>query len=372
MAGKHNSIQVKSKPSMRQPAGILLIKAHSMGIGDLLRSSAAWRALKNKWPKTQLHLLMLSKHAGYASESFIRSHHLLTSATFINIKTDTLDGEQHRMTLCEMLRVVKIQLEHTTIDMVIDCEPYGVRTSLLSRWIARRHSAVSIGIAQFPLRRLFYDRVASSVSQYIRRNRLSEPMDYTERDFVVLNALGITREGTLIELEIGPEGLAWQSLHASSFRTSQKQVLLNIGCGTLDALPKRPPLQALVDAMVISYQRDPFSLHLTGASFEKEINLEFANLYLQKLSELGFAPEIHDWAGQCTLNELSGLVGRVDIMISSDSGPFHIAVALGIPTLGWFNFATPASYHPYNNVAVHIMPTSNDFAESVTKLMSRS
>ena len=343
-----------------------------MGIGDLLRSSAAWRALKNKWPQTQLHLLMLSKHAGYASESFIQSHHLLSSATFVTIKTGTPDGEQHRMTFSEMLRAVQVGLENTVIDMVIDCEPYGIKTSILSRFIARRHHAVSIGIAQFPLRRFFYDHTASSVSQYIRRNHLSEPMDYTERDFVVLDALNITREGTLIELKIGPEGLAWQRRHASLFSSSQKKVLLNIGCGTLDALSKRPPMQALSDAMVTSYQRNPFILHLAGANFEKEINREFACLYSEKLSALGFSPEVHDWAGQCTLHEFPGLVSKADIMISSDSGPFHIAVALGIPTLGWFNFATPASYHPYNNVVVHIMPSLNEFAESVTKLMARS
>lgn len=343
-----------------------------MGIGDLLRSSAAWRALKNKWPHTQLHLLMLSKHAGYASESFIRSHHLLNSATFLTIKTGTPEGKQHEIALFELLRAVEAQLGNTLIDMVIDCEPYGIKTSIVTRHIARRHSAVSIGIAQFPLRRLFYDRAASSVSQYIRRNNLSKPMDYTERDFVVLNALNITREGIRIELQIGPEGLAWQRLHESSFRTSHKKVLLNIGCGTLDALPKRPPMQALVDAMVACYLRKPFSLHLTGANFEKNINQEFTSSYSNKLRESGCAPEVHDWAGQCTLIELSGLVGKADVMISSDSGPFHMAVALGIPTLGWFNFATPASYHPHSNVAVHIMPSPNDFTDSVTKLMGQS
>ena len=357
---------------MQPPASILLIKAHSMGIGDLLRSSAAWRALKNKWPHAHLHLLMLSKHAGYPSESFIRSHHLLSSATFITIKTGTPGERQHSMEFSEILRSVERQLGDAAIDLVIDCEPYGIRTSVLTWQIARRYRATSIGIAQFPLRRFFYDHAASSVSKYISRNGLSELMDYTERDFVVLEALNIKREGILIELQIGPEGLAWQHLHASLFSKSQKQMVLNIGCGTPDAMAKRPPMHALLDAMVTSYQRNPFALHLTGANFEKEVNQEFANLYLQKLRALGCYPVVHDWAGQCTLNELSGLVGSADIMISSDSGPFHIAVALGVPTLGWFNFPTPASYHPHNNVVIHIMPSSDNFSDSVTKLMVQS
>jgi ADP-heptose:LPS heptosyltransferase len=44
---------------------ILMVKSHSMGVGDVLRSSAAWRVLKDKWPQAELHLLFLSKHAGY-------------------------------------------------------------------------------------------------------------------------------------------------------------------------------------------------------------------------------------------------------------------------------------------------------------------
>ena len=357
---------------MQPPTSILLIKAHSMGIGDLLRSSAAWRALKNRWPQVQLHLLMLSKHSGYASESLIRSHHLLNSATFITIKSGTPDRQQHSLAFSEILRSIELQLGDTTIDLVIDFEPYGIKTSLLTRWIARRHNAMSIGIAQFPLRRFFYDRVASSVSEYIRINGLSIPMDYTERDFVVLEVLKISRENTRIELQIGTEGLTWQHQHASSFTEFQKQVVLNIGCGTIDALPRRPPMLALVDALAMSYTSSPFVLHLAGADFEKEVNQEFVSLYSQRLLRLGSYPVIHNWAGQCTLNELTGLLGSADLVISSDSGPFHMAVALGVPTLGWFNFPMPAAYHLYDNVAIHIMPSPETFSESVTKLMVRS
>lgn len=60
-----------------------MIKAHSMGIGDLIRSSAAWAAMKERWPHANLHLLMLSKHPGYPIEQLLQEHHLLKSAQFI-------------------------------------------------------------------------------------------------------------------------------------------------------------------------------------------------------------------------------------------------------------------------------------------------
>jgi len=46
---------------------ILLIMVHSAGVGDMLRASASWRALKNKFPTADLHLLFLTKDPGYVS-----------------------------------------------------------------------------------------------------------------------------------------------------------------------------------------------------------------------------------------------------------------------------------------------------------------
>ncbi len=355
-----------------QVANILLIKSHSMGIGDLLRSSAAWRVLKDRWPQAKLHLLMLSKHAGYASEAFIREHHLLTSATFITVKTGEPNQPQRSLSLTSILRAVDQQLGRTAIDMVIDFEPYGIKTSVLARNIARKKNAISVGIAQFPLRKFFYDVAAHSVRHYIAQRRLNEPIDYAERDFVALAALQLERHGTRIELRVGAQGLAWQQQHAAKFDAQTAQVVLNIGCGTQDALPRRPPLDSLAAAMVAWYQRGAFTLHLTGASFEKDVNEEFVRLFSQTLAKQGYQPTIHNWAGQCTLQELAGLIALGNMMVSSDSGPYHMAVALGVPILCWFNFDTPQAHHSYSNVIAQTMPQPEVFADAAMRLLARS
>jgi ADP-heptose:LPS heptosyltransferase len=357
---------------MSTPSHIVLIKAHSMGIGDLLRSSAAWRVLQDRWPQAQLHLLMLSKHTGYPSEAFIRAHHLLASANFVTVKTGDPGQAQRSLPFASIARDIDEKLGSLPIDMVIDCEPYGIKTSLLARKLAKQHRALSVGIAQFPLRRFFYDKASPSVPQYMAKHGLSEPMDYTERDFVALAALGLQRKDVRIELQVGPEGAAWQALHAAEFDHAQEHVVLNIGCGTVDALPKRPPMQALVSAMVTWYQRSPFALHLTGAGFEKEVNDEFMQLYLQALSSLSTTASVTNWAGQCSLNELAGLIALADVLVSSDSGPYHMGVALNVPTLCWFNFDTPASYHRYHDVVVQTMPSSSEFADAAMHLLGHS
>lgn len=352
-----------------QPTHILLIKSHSMGIGDLLRSSAAWRALKNRWPHAHLHLLMLSKHAGYASENFIKAHHLLSSADFITVKSGAPGQQQTTLPFASILHTAKQQLIDTPIDLVIDCEPYGIKTSLLARKIAQSKQAVAVGIAQFPLRKYFYDLHAPSLRQYVVAHKLAQPMDYTERDFVALAALDIARNGVAIELEVGAQGHAWKQCHALSFDKAMVQVVLNIGCGTADAVARRPALEPLAQCMTALYLAKPYQLHLSGANFEAANNQQFMALLAQHLRKAGQTISMQDWAGQCTLTQLTGLISQAQLFVSSDSGPYHMGVGLGVPTLCWFNYDEPAAYHRHGHVATLVKPTAQAFTQAGLSLL---
>ena len=351
------------------PHNILLIKSHSMGIGDVLRSSAAWQALKRRWPNAKLHLLFLSRHPGYPTEQLIRGHHLLESAHFITVTTDEPGSDRsQRLPSSVVYATIDEALNGLAIDLIIDFEPGGMRTTLLTRRLARQKKAVSVGIAQFPLRRFFYDYAAPSVRAYCKRLGLPLLMDYTEKDFVVLAALGIDRKDNNINLCVSQAGLAWQKEHLSK-QDDLFTVTLNIGCGTNGALPKRPPMTALIDCMVALYRAKPYRLNLSGADFEATVNANFRRDFSNALDKLGMGCEIKDWSGQCSLSQLTGLLGASDLVISSDSGPYHMAVALGVPTVCWFNFETPPSYHRQKGVAVVINPSPDDFVEAARRVL---
>jgi ADP-heptose:LPS heptosyltransferase len=146
--------------------------------------------------------------------------------------------------------------------------------------------------------------------------------------------------------------------------------MLNIGCGTEDAVPKRPALPALVACLVALYARQPFALHLSGAEFEREINQSFVALFQAALAQRGGQTEVVDWAGQLSLDELTSLLGQADLVVSSDSGPYHMAVALGVPTLCWFNFDTPPSCHPQPGVVALTLPEPDAFVRSALGLLA--
>ncbi len=354
-----------------EPKNILLIKSHSMGLGDLLRSSAAWAALKARWPQAHLHFCMLSNHEGYVAQDLIASHHLLSSVHFITAKAGKPGGApQHHLPLQTLMARILSSLGPQPIDLVIDCEMAGIRTALVTRRIAQAKLARSVGVAQFPLRRFFYDLSAPSSRAYQKRHGLSKPMDYTERDFVALAALGIERAGRPINLRLSPKGLAWKQRAGPEPAPGHKLVVLNIGCGTADALIKRPVMAELLDGFVALSAAMPIDLHLIGAGFEVDVNAEFMERLCERLALRKLTCAMKNWAGQLAIEESAALIDCAELVVSSDSGPYHIAVALGLPTLCWFNFHNPSAVHIQTKVTCMIRPSAQEFCTSALALLN--
>jgi ADP-heptose:LPS heptosyltransferase len=347
---------------------ILMVKSHSMGVGDVLRSSAAWRVLKDKWPQAQLHLLFLSKHAGYPTEDFIRQHHLLSSATFLTIRKGTpADPDAKRVPLGITKQQVISLSQQIQPDLVIDFEASGIRSSLVTRWAAKAVGAQSVGIAQFWGRGLFYDLHAPSVKDYAHAQGLQLPMDYTERDFVALAALGLHRNKTPIDLQITLDGISYREKLKPFINSGRRVIGINIGCGTSDAVPKRPPIKLVAQALHLMASRQPCVILLSGAGFEKGINQEFIDAF-QAIH--GEATSVIDCAGQSSLSGLTGLIDLCDLFISSDSGPYHMAVAMQKPTLAWFMLDEPTSYHYDAWCRCLIRPDANLVADTAAKLLA--
>jgi len=346
---------------------ILMIKSHSMGIGDLLRSSAAWRALKDHWPEVELHLVFLSKHPGYAVEEIIKSHHLLSSATFITMR----EGSPHIANAKRVpYRILKEQIKSLSNslqpDLVIDFEASGLRTTFLTRIAANACSAKTVGISQFPGRGFLYDISAPSTSQFASRRQLALPMDYTNRDFVALSALGIERQGRPIELNLSDKGKLYAKELKRRLATRTLNVGLNIGCGTLDAIHKRPPIDDLVECVGFTLQQVPHNLLLSGASFEKDINQAFIKAYA---SRWGDTTHIFDLAGETSLDSLTGLIDVCDIFTSTDSGPYHMSVAMQKPTLVWFTYDEVTSFHNHPWCSRVTRPQPEEFRLAFNKLL---
>lgn len=54
-------------------------------------------------------------------------------------------------------------------------------------------------------------------------------------------------------------------------------------------------------------------------------------------------------APDTTFGQLSGLIEKCDLIIANDSGPMHVAAALGIPTIGIFGPTNPENHRPFSD-----------------------
>lgn len=60
-------------------------------------------------------------------------------------------------------------------------------------------------------------------------------------------------------------------------------------------------------------------------------------------------------APRTSLKQMSGLIKNCGFIIANDSGPMHMAVALGIPTLGIFGPTDPLKHGPYSENSDYIL-----------------
>ena len=67
---------------------------------------------------------------------------------------------------------------------------------------------------------------------------------------------------------------------------------------------------------------------------------------IQKIKSLANVP-ITDFAGRTNLKELTALLKNARLVVSNDTGPGHIAAALGTPLVMMFSRSNPARIYPY-------------------------
>ncbi|MBN8249809.1 MAG: lipopolysaccharide heptosyltransferase family protein, partial [Verrucomicrobia bacterium] len=158
---------------------------------------------------------------------------------------------------------------------------------------------------------------------------VSLPLNYADLDFVALTALGIERNGQAIELEETAEAVAFRSGLRSRWGLPDGLPLigLNVGCGTEGALDRRPDLPLLRAWMERAQLEWRCGVLLTGAPFERSVNEELLAGYQSP----GGLPVLN-LAGETRLIELPGLIRSCCLFVSGDTGPYHVAVALRVPT----------------------------------------
>ena len=109
-------------------------------------------------------------------------------------------------------------------------------------------------------------------------------------------------------------------------------------CPCSRATGKNWPADRFIETAKDLLQHPGTVIHLVGSPVDRPLCEQIA---------ASIGPSVQNHAGQTTLLELGGLLNEMDLLITVDSGPMHMAAAIGTPTLALFGPTSPLRTGPY-------------------------
>jgi len=125
-----------------------------------------------------------------------------------------------------------------------------------------------------------------------------------------------------------------------------RRVVVNVNSGIM-CLERRLPPAVFRDLMQGLAGAADVEFHLIGDRREAAYTAQFA-------TTLPAGLRVANRAGQLDLSGVLGLLRDADLLISNDTGPVHLAAAVGTPTLAVFGPESPARFGPRGRVSTVI------------------
>jgi lipopolysaccharide heptosyltransferase II len=302
------------KKSPGPPTKILIMKY--FGIGSIILSSPLLRALKNNYPNAKIAFLT------FASNQDIVKRLALVDVVY------TLRTDRPVHFVADLFSTIW-KIRHERYDITIDME-FFAKFSTIMTYISG--SPIRIG---YFLRQLWRGNLLTHQIYYNHYKHITEvfgalaaPLGIQISDYALTRPFFSESENNAAALILEKEGV-------------QKNDLLigfNVNVSDL-SLERRWPkqkFQALAKALMADLN---VKLVFVGAPVDRTYVDEV-------LDGLGRTAQVVNLAGKTSLGELLGVFTRMALFVTNDSGPLHIAAALGVSTLSLFGPETPVLYGP--------------------------
>ncbi len=293
------------------------------GIGDLILASKAIRALKNGVPNKSLHLLTSTEAATLA-----RNYPYVDHVWSLPIRELRKEKSQIFGILKTLLQLRKTRFD-TAVNLYRVVSRQGaLRMGLLFRLLkaGEKVGHDSKGFA------LFIDKKAP-VKIFHNRHFVDAMTD------IAVLAGGVPDEQGIEVFWDRMVETKWAGLISSSEGKDDQSKLIGINPGA-DQPQKRwnPAHYAYVADRLVEHVAA--KVIILGGPGEEHI--------AQQIQGKMKFPYIN-LAGTLTLNDLVYVIGKLDLLITNDSGPMHIAAALKTPLVAIFGPEDPTYTRPYTS-----------------------
>jgi len=297
-----------------RPLNILVIKL--VGLGDTVLMLTPLAHLRRRFPDARITALMTPLSAGILS---------VQPSVDETVLYDVFGKDRG---VGGILRIVRL-LRDRKFDCVIDFEQHFHLTSILA-YLTGAPRRLGFYFNGSPRRRIFTDPVHINPDQHM----VESYMD-------LIGPLGISRarveELERIRIPAGDAEYAgnWLENHG----VGQEDLLVGIHAGSGPRAPaKRWGIEKYAE--VVRRLRDDLGAKvvLTGSRDERDL--------AAGVIELAGGEGVFNSSGELSIRQTAALLARCRLFISNDTGPMHLAAALGTRTIGLFGPETPIRYGP--------------------------
>lgn len=299
-----------------------------MHIGDLLLVTPALRTLRTNYPKARISLLADAK---------------LRDLVKYNQNIDELieiDKKGYHNKLTNYLKFVG-EIRARKFDLVINLHA-NERASFIAAFSGAKKI---VGYSTFGLG-LFFDQVME--------NRKAIKHQVHAHFDVLSEFLGITNfDDRGIEMWLDGKAVhAAEQIWLEAFPTANAQrqedlkvVGLNIGASWPTKRWRNEYYAELADKLIdlgygVAYFGGPMDQELVDQTVAMMRNKDHDQLKI--------------FTGKLSLLELAALLKKCAVLVTNDSGPMHVAVAMDVPLVTMFGASPVPGFYPYNNKSILI------------------
>jgi lipopolysaccharide heptosyltransferase I len=292
------------------PQRIAIIKPSALG--DIMHSLPALRALRARFP--QAHIAWV---VNKAYEPLLKRDRDLDATLAFDrgaMKRSVLGGAREFFRFLSLLRQQRF-------DLAIDLQGL-LRTGLMTRATG---AAVRIGLTS-----------AREGARWFYTHRIDDDAGQThavDRYCKVAETLGAANGPRRFELEAEPEAKSW----SRAFLADLPRPWLAVGVGAR-WLTKRWPPEHFAEVLRRAQAEFGGAAIFVGAPEERDLALQTERLLAGRSVQL---------TGATTLTQLAGVLSECDMMLANDTGPLHLALALGKPVVAPFTCTQARRTGPY-------------------------
>ncbi len=295
-----------------EPRRILLI--HLGGLGALITASPALAAIRQRFPSAEIALLTCRPLETLYAENGLYN----TSIVWHNNGWLTLFGN---------LLAFRAACRRSPFDLAINLDGLSATARLLTLASA---APTTLGFLPANIRRPPYSRYVS----------LTATKGAAQAYEAMVSCLGATAPRSLVAPRLRSseeeEARAWLD---SAEARNKAWVGINMNAGDFALYRAWPPEKFAILAQMLA---DRFGCRLlfTGVANEET----YVSRHIKHLNA-----SLLNLAGRTSVRQLAAVLKLLRLFISVDSGPLHLAAALGVPVVGIFGPESPKRFAPLVN-----------------------